>query len=1110
MSLLRSLKQFFEAVKPVGFTLPVIFLALTLSEVSAQNTKGDRPAPASGSVKENQTGRNSFKRKKSNTGGQIRTSGSRKVISSKNPFVNNSSREPSSGDKPSVAPRRVKTPSTASQGRSTSFSPTIPFISNSSSRPTGKDQPYRGARTASGKRLVTRRPENRSVNIYRWSGPELNNVPRAPESSERAWPENRTASGQKIVRREPPAQNLNVYPRRSVFINNPVAEPRVSEKVSSRPDVPLRTVRSSDGSKVTKSKIIAQSISGSFVTQGKKNVYWGKYTPSRGRIMTDMYGRPLRRMDYRSPGNVVFPKDTLPNVDRRTKREAPSTAKTPGYKSATRTGTAWQGDISGKKLRNPQRDPRRSGAAQSGQQRLQVAGLSGRRDLPMANPGGLKAKLSLMLSGKSASMRRQLMGRQGSYAPGAGVFKRSVVSVPGIFKGNARTSARYSGNMNSSPGKRVNVGNMRALSAGSGKGIGAGVIAGRFPGGIAGTPGRANVNNLRRLDSPGSSKAFRLSFDFSGSARSRGLAGANTGGVQKRITINSGNRDVSGFNPLKRKAQPGTGGLTSSGLFRSDERKGPGMYKQNMRAGDAQRQSLNIRARKAVVAKANVGSYRQFNLKKYGNAGAGAGAVVRGGAQVRQRLSFDFRQKGLGPRNTTQVDSRRLNYSGSSNRISKGAYVSGGVIRDRRTNFEIRDRGRPVQRVDAGGVIRQAVRMDAQRRKAALLAGGYSGRLKVSEPGRQELTGRIRLSASGGGKLPIGITERYSRPGQVRTNFEIRDRRRPLERVDAGGVIRQAVRMDAQRRKAALLAGGYSGRLKVSEPGRQELTGRIRLSASGGGKLPIGITERYTRPGFGAIGRREWERAGMNQRASKPGLAQGATFGGTIPVMKFKYTPVHTPSWVKVLKGDFRESLKVEKPGDREDRLIAGYADRVRVNPFRNPYIKHPGSDPGAIKKLRPDGDIYAVNGLRMKKSAVPDRVNVERTPMNYRVWSIDRSRLALTEGFTGKVRQGKYVHHPMASRDALMVREPDRAFIRTALIQSNVKMRKHHITALHPDAKFAHLKENNVQGEKSLLTGIKMVFDKKLKRNELQPASVKEKVRRPRYDPREIGIWND
>ncbi|MFZ9980990.1 MAG: hypothetical protein ACO3FI_03060 [Cyclobacteriaceae bacterium] len=1042
MSLLRSLKHFFEAVKPAGFILPGIFLVLTLSAVSAQNTKGDRPAPASGSVKENQTGRNALKRKKSNTGGQIRTSSRRKVISSKNPFVNNPSREPSSGDKPSVAPRRVKTPSSASQGRATSFSSAIPVISNSSSRPISKDQPYRGGRTASGKRLVTRKPENRSVNIYRWRGPELNNVPRAPESSEKAWPENRTASGQKIVRREPPAQNRNIYPRRSVFINNPVAEPRVSEKVSSRPDIPLRTVRSSDGSKVTRSKIIAQSISGSFVTQGKKNVYWGKYSPSRGRIMTDMYGRPLRRMDYRTPGNVVFPKDTLPNVDRRTRRETPSTAKTPGYKSATRTGTAWQGDISGKKLRNPQRDPRRSGPAQSGQQRLQVAGLSGRRDMPMANPTGLKAKLALMLSGKSASMRRKSTGIQTSFVPGSGVFKRSVVSMPGTFKGNIRTSARYSGN----------------------------------------------------------------------------------------ISTSSGNRDLIGFNPLKRKAQPGIGGITSSGLFRSEAPKGPGMYKQNMRAADAVRQSLNIRARSAGAAKANVGSYRQFKLIKYGNAGAGAGAVVRRGAQVRQRLSFDLRQKGFGSRNAVQVDSRRLNYSGLSGRISKGEYVPGGVLRDRRTSFEIRDRGRPVQRVDAGGVLRQAPRMDAQRRKAALLAGGYSSRLKVSEPGRTNFEirdrGRPVQRVDAGGVirqaprmdaqrrkaalLAGGYSSRLkvSEPG--RTNFEIRDRGRPVQRVDAGGVIRQAPRMDAQRRKAALLAGGYSGSLRVSEPGRQELTGRISLSASGGGKLPIGITERYSRPAVGAIGRREWERAGMNQRSSRPGLAKGATFGGNIPVMKFKYTPVHTPSWVKVLKGDFRKSLKVEKPGDREDRLIAGYADRVRVNPFRNPYIKHPDSDQGAIKKLRPDANTYAVNGLLMKRSAVPDRVNVEHTPMNFRAWSIDRSRLALTEGFTGKVRQGKYIHHPLASRDALMVREPDRAFIRTALIQSNVKMRKHKIPALHPDAKFAHLKEDNVQGEKSLLTGIKMVFDKKLKRNELQPASVKEKVRRPRYDPREIGIWYD
>ena len=62
----------------------------------------------------------------------------------------------------------------------------------------------------------------------------------------------------------------------------------------------------------------------------------------------------------------------------------------------------------------------------------------------------------------------------------------------------------------------------------------------------------------------------------------------------------------------------------------------------------------------------------------------------------------------------------------------------------------------------------------------------------------------------------------------------------------------------------------------------------------------------------------------------------------------------------------------------------------------------------------------------------------------------------------------------------------------------------------LHPDAKFAHGKDNNVKDERTMLTNVKLFWTKLFHKSESQPSSVKEKERRPRYDKREIGMWAD
>lgn len=794
----------------------------------SQNTKGDRPAPAPRPLKENVGKKPAFKNSKPSSAGQLRSSKPNRVISTKNPFVNNSSQRPSSGDRASVSPRRVKTPSSASRSGEDSFSNSTPFVNNPSYKPATSDQPYRG-RTASGRRLVTRQPENRSIHIYEWSGPKIRKAPPERSPSERAWTENRTASGQKLERREPQLQSRNIYTRRSSTFGNRVISTRPSDKVSLRPEVPIRTVRSSDGSRVTRTKLMAQSVSGTYMAPRKNNVYWGKFSPTHGQITTDMYGRSLRRKDYRSPLNVVFPKDTLPYIDRKTVRSSAAFAKSPGFKTATKSGIAWQGDISGKKLRAPSTDPRRT-----------------------------SYKMPLAFSSRS-----------------------------NFIKGNIRSNARFSAGSLNSFGKKS----------------------------------MANVNNLRRLN-------------------------------KKELS----------------------GGISGSSFRWNNQLTGAGQFRHGWKK--TEKTSISTR-------RADVGSSRQLNLKNYGN------------PYVRSNLG----KTGLIAR-------------GGSLRISPTKFVKGF-------------------RADVGS-FRQ---------------------LDLNKYGS-------KFGGSMGVEVPLGQIHRIPKP-----SFDVRYPVERRARMNVGGVLRQTVRTSPSiARRSAIAAGEFSGKMRLYSPSQSLLKKRSSESYSGIYKFSTGTIERYRYRIPGPVDERQVLKTGL-----------------IWPVQKFR---------------------------GNENLLKSG--DRLTFNPFRNPYVKHPDADSRALKKQRPNENVYAINGLQIKKSNEPTRPNINQTPLHFKVWTIDRSRVALTAGLTGKTLQGRYVHHPLSSPMALKVREPNQAFIRTALIQSNIKMRKPNTTKLHPDAQYAHLKNDNVENERSLFTSIKMVFDKKFKRNDLQPANVKEKVRRPRYDPREVGIWYD
>jgi len=230
--------------------------------------------------------------------------------------------------------------------------------------------------------------------------------------------------------------------------------------------------------------------------------------------------------------------------------------------------------------------------------------------------------------------------------------------------------------------------------------------------------------------------------------------------------------------------------------------------------------------------------------------------------------------------------------------------------------------------------------------------------------------------------------------------------------------------------------------------------------------------------------------------------------------------PVDVSGW--------NQNYRIEKiPG--AFKHVAGYTGGVRLtkanrsslasgksygNPFRNNWVKHPQADPDALKKRRPSEGIYLTAGLQKERMRLlaPNK-NPDLLKLDYRSEKFNRSVVSDIASYSGKQPQKNYVNSPSGVASALRVVNPYQAPLRPAQFQVGFRLYNEHrafVPGAHPDARFAQLKEDNVKGERSQLSGIKMLWSKTFRKNELQPSSVKQKIRRPRYDPREVGIWYD
>jgi hypothetical protein len=267
---------------------------------------------------------------------------------------------------------------------------------------------------------------------------------------------------------------------------------------------------------------------------------------------------------------------------------------------------------------------------------------------------------------------------------------------------------------------------------------------------------------------------------------------------------------------------------------------------------------------------------------------------------------------------------------------------------------------------------------------------------------------------------------------------------------------------------------------------------------------------------------------------------QGEEFTGYIKLPKFKKTYKQNPKAVEesgLKRRPNKRAYEVEDmqvkvqrrkyivnkdlPEEATKKLkpteVTTNIDNLKIKIERRKYVVNKNSAELALKKLKPTALTKEIDNLTSKTERRRYVVNKNSAELALKkLKPTDVTKQA--DNLTAKVKQYHYIHNSSSSKEALNVREPGKAFAKSTDYQGNIKMKKFELAKLfsernkhlHPDAQFVKTNKNNVKEERSLLTNIKLWWGRKFRKNETQPEHLKEKIRKPRYDKGEDGMWNE
>lgn len=302
----------------------------------------------------------------------------RAVYSNPSPYANERRGKDRASKPIGGQPLRIRSRS-AESARNNVYPQRGPFVNRESKRTEGQSNRNRFTRsgnlstkrtsTSGGSvnppRSRTRSAESSRANAYPQRGPFVN---RSSRQTERPAAKIRTRTGKlstsarlsNTVRLNTPrsrsasaeTSRSSRFQQRGPFVNR---SSKNTQSVSSSSNRFTRKGKLSAGPTPPGKKrtVTPRSASQQFVTRGRKDVYWGKFSKGEKAITTDVSGNPLRRRNYRTPPNeIIQPKN--PYADRKKSsgdRAYSGTFKSGHVSRSKRTENAWKGDLAGQSLR---------------------------------------------------------------------------------------------------------------------------------------------------------------------------------------------------------------------------------------------------------------------------------------------------------------------------------------------------------------------------------------------------------------------------------------------------------------------------------------------------------------------------------------------------------------------------------------------------------------------------------------------------------------------------------------------------------------------------------------------------------------------------------------
>jgi len=195
-----------------------------------------------------------------------------------------------------------------------------------------------------------------------------------------------------------------------------------------------------------------------------------------------------------------------------------------------------------------------------------------------------------------------------------------------------------------------------------------------------------------------------------------------------------------------------------------------------------------------------------------------------------------------------------------------------------------------------------------------------------------------------------------------------------------------------------------------------------------------------------------------------------------------------------------------QKPQSLQNFYGSRYTGTLKM---KRKYVKKPNAHEDAQKGKEPHKNMYTMSGYQGK---MKDKRNHKKKPNAHEdalKGIAPKKAVAHIDSYIPKYAKRKYTKKPNAHEDAQKGIAPKPSTYKAMAFQGRFKTKKNYDKNMHPSAKYTTSQHpRNSLAEKDRTFKFNIWWAKLFKKNENQPAAVKEKVRTPRYDKREKDLW--